>query len=531
VKAVRADIAAQPSPPDLRCFIDAAHWLRALKRPWAAKPEGWSAMIPHSGLLQAYTIQPGGHMANSTGHHLPTLRGLAAVSALMAGLVLCTPGPLWAANQPRQQARKPLPSSRSPLNPKQIFQRVSPFLLTILTYDSDGQPVSQGSAFLIEPTIAVTNLHVMKYAKTAVAKSLNEGLTYSIFGVQAFSRRRDVCLLILATSACHSTQSTVSGPACGLPLRPSTSLAIGDDIYVAGTPQGLEGTFSKGMITAIRGEPRRLQIDAPVSPGSSGGPVLNAEGMVVGVVVSTVLGGQNLNFAVPIEEVTSLHELSIPVSFAGGIAVYDRESQGLHETVRSVKQWGRQFTFQRQSGRYFEEPAKVETLTSYDRSGNETRMDVKTLNTGAVVSVCHVFDTDDFLVGMGCGDSPATIEQKDAVLRMARPFGMEVPLLPAGSGVSWVGRMSARGLVEMVIVDTPGYFQKTLSRFDGQRREQEQREFGRNGELRYVKNFTYQDDSNGNWVVQDVTTYSPEYSDVGFTPWSRTYREVSYYED
>ena len=68
-----------------------------------------------------------------------------------------------------------------------------------------------------------------------------------------------------------------------------------------GNPQGLEGTFSQGIVSSIRvlGADKILQITAPISPGSSGGPVLNEKGQVIGVSVATFRGGQNLNFAIP----------------------------------------------------------------------------------------------------------------------------------------------------------------------------------------------------------------------------------------
>jgi hypothetical protein len=76
---------------------------------------------------------------------------------------------------------------------------------------------------------------------------------------------------------------------------------VGDNVYAVGNPEGLEGTFSQGLVSGIRqrGSDSILQITAPISPGSSGGPVLNTKGEVVGVAVSTSTEGQNLNFAVP----------------------------------------------------------------------------------------------------------------------------------------------------------------------------------------------------------------------------------------
>ena len=80
-----------------------------------------------------------------------------------------------------------------------------------------------------------------------------------------------------------------------------SSVAIGDTVYAAGNPEGFEGTFSEGVISGIRGtdDDKRFQITAPISSGSSGGPVLNTRAEVIAVCVSVVSAGQNINFAVP----------------------------------------------------------------------------------------------------------------------------------------------------------------------------------------------------------------------------------------
>jgi hypothetical protein len=84
-----------------------------------------------------------------------------------------------------------------------------------------------------------------------------------------------------------------------------TTVAVGDVVYVVGNPQGLEGTFSQGIVSALRGN-SFVQITAPISHGSSGGPVLNARGEVIGVAVGAIEEGQNLNFAIPVAKLVAL---------------------------------------------------------------------------------------------------------------------------------------------------------------------------------------------------------------------------------
>ncbi|MBZ5589034.1 MAG: S1C family serine protease [Acidobacteriia bacterium] len=377
--------------------------------------------------------------------------------------------------------------------------------------------------------MAVTNLHVLKYAQTAVAKSLDQGVTYSVARVEGFSRRRDVCLIRLATSACQSAGAPDYGPPCGLPARTSLSLAVGDEIYVAGTPKGLEGTFSKGMVTGLRSEPSLVQIDAPVSPGSSGGPLLNGAAEVIGVVVSTLVGGQNLNFAVPIDDLSSLGERSVNVREAGGIAVYDKESEGLQGNVRSVKTSYREFGFDRNSGKYYEEPAKTELLEEYDTRGNKAKLEIRDLNTGKVNALCWVFDADDLLAATGGCDSVSPVQKTSVVSRMSRLFGDQVEV-PLGPGSSMTSRYSARGLTEELTLDSPAAFTRTLYSYTSERRISEVREFERGGELRGIRRIVYQNDPTGNWVLSNETWFSPKYERLGWTPSARTYREFRYYE-
>ena len=93
-------------------------------------------------------------------------------------------------------------------------------------------------------------------------------------------------------------------------METNNSFEVGDAVYAVGNPQGLEGTFSQGIISSLREfkESKIIQITAPISPGSSGGPVLSAKGEVIGVSVATFRGGQNLNFAIPASYLSKLLE-------------------------------------------------------------------------------------------------------------------------------------------------------------------------------------------------------------------------------
>jgi hypothetical protein len=74
---------------------------------------------------------------------------------------------------------------------------------------------------------------------------------------------------------------------------------VGEKVVVLGNPKGMEWSAADGIVSAVREKNKRrfIQISAPISPGSSGGPALNMQGQVIGVNTFHIIGGQNLNFA------------------------------------------------------------------------------------------------------------------------------------------------------------------------------------------------------------------------------------------
>jgi S1-C subfamily serine protease len=106
------------------------------------------------------------------------------------------------------------------------------------------------------------------------------------------------------------------GALAPLPLGSSESLKQGDEIAVIGCPVGLSPSLSTGIVSALRRnaplerdpalEAWLVQITAPISPGSSGSPVMTRDGNVIGVAVGKVRMGENVNFAVPVERLRAL---------------------------------------------------------------------------------------------------------------------------------------------------------------------------------------------------------------------------------
>jgi len=150
----------------------------------------------------------------------------------------------------------------------------------------------QGSGFLVDPSGRIlTNEHVIRDARTLRVK-LASGDVYDAVSILAADERRDIAVLQVAGFDLPS-----------LTLANSDSVRVGNPVILIGSPLGLENTVTTGIVSGRRHEPEGyhlLQVSAPASPGSSGGPVLTRTGDVVGIAASQMRTGQNLNFAVPI---------------------------------------------------------------------------------------------------------------------------------------------------------------------------------------------------------------------------------------
>jgi len=180
---------------------------------------------------------------------------------------------------------------------RQIAQEAFPSVALLVMQDGRGQPTALGSGFVLRDGLVATNRHVIVGAASGYAKPVGTDAKYEIAGTVAVDDANDLAIVAV---------TGLKAPA--LPLADCGSVAVGDDAYAVGNPQGLEGTFSQGIVSAIRRAQGtvRLQITAPISPGSSGGPILDNMGKVIGIAVAYYSGGQNLNLAIPSSYLTSL---------------------------------------------------------------------------------------------------------------------------------------------------------------------------------------------------------------------------------
>lgn len=226
-----------------------------------------------------------------TSSSAPAARGFGLRVVLVLGVLLFTAGTLRAEGLGALAAR------------------VKRSVVHLELRNTAGEVFGVGSGFLVSREGAViTNHHVIEEV-AAVTAVLADGRRVAASGVLALDEAHDLALLSLPGTGYEP-----------LAIGSAKGLAVGDEVVVIGSPAGLAGSLSVGIVSALRGEaapeqapsqdhPRAwaIQITAAISPGSSGSPVLApSSGRVVGVAVGQRADGESLNFAVPADHVRVL---------------------------------------------------------------------------------------------------------------------------------------------------------------------------------------------------------------------------------
>jgi S1-C subfamily serine protease len=197
------------------------------------------------------------------------------------------------------------PARALALELRDLAAQAKPSVVLLTVMDSSGRKIGVGTGFFVSTDgRLVTNYHVIE-GGTEVKATLSDGKEVRASGVLASDEAKDIAIL-----------QVEGGVMPALPLGDTKSLRAGDEVAVIGSPRGLAGTLSVGIVSAIRedgvGEEAEkelmeqvrawgIQITAPVSPGSSGSPIMTRDGEVVGVAVGAFNDGQSLNFGIPIE--------------------------------------------------------------------------------------------------------------------------------------------------------------------------------------------------------------------------------------
>lgn len=172
-----------------------------------------------------------------------------------------------------------------------IYRENSPAVVVVAAMDREGKPVGLGSGFLVrEDGLIATNYHVVNMAATIKVRI--GGTVKTVEGVLHVDPENDVALIKVEGKGYPKVR-----------LGDANKASVGEKVYVIGSPQGLHNTISEGILSGIRSidrERKILQMTAPISPGSSGGPVFNSRGEVIGIATFLIADTQNLNFAMPV---------------------------------------------------------------------------------------------------------------------------------------------------------------------------------------------------------------------------------------
>jgi S1-C subfamily serine protease len=221
--------------------------------------------------------------------------GLVAVAVVAAALVISNRNRAGDASNWVQTAYSGLGAATNrPLSPVEIFQKVSPAVFVVDALGADGESVDLGSGVAIAPNLVVTNCHVVENGSSL--RISREHKKWAARLVQALPNH-DLCGLRPSQFDLEPVR-----------IRSSSTLETGESVYAIGAPEGLELTFSQGVISALRetGGVHMVQTSAPTSPGSSGGGLFDTEGNLVGITTFQFREGQSLNFAMPGEWVSDV---------------------------------------------------------------------------------------------------------------------------------------------------------------------------------------------------------------------------------
>ncbi|HEY3252075.1 MAG TPA: tetratricopeptide repeat protein [Ignavibacteria bacterium] len=182
----------------------------------------------------------------------------------------------------------------------EIFASVNDAIVVVEAYDFDGAKSMQGSGVIIkDKNILVTNFHI--FAGSEKLKLMHKDKEIKFTEIIGFSVDRDVLVLKLE-----------DGDYPQIKIGTTTDLKVGGKVYAIGSPMGLENTMTEGIVGGFRkfddkkNNIEYVQISAALSPGSSGGAVLNSSGELIGISTMGMKEGENLNFAIKIEDVLNV---------------------------------------------------------------------------------------------------------------------------------------------------------------------------------------------------------------------------------
>lgn len=212
-----------------------------------------------------------------------------------------SPAPPAAATAPRAHGS---PVASHPLvapapSAELLLEHVKRAVVAVNSYDERGRVQARGTGFFVRPGQIVTNLHVVGRASRVEVLTF-DGRRHAVAGVLALSRARDLALMQTGGDDCAEVATL---------LFDEAEPRAGEEIFVVGNPQGHAWKVSRGRTLAVwesQDVGALVRISAPIGRGSSGSPVVNLRGRVVGVATLSRKGVEESFFAVPSDEAARL---------------------------------------------------------------------------------------------------------------------------------------------------------------------------------------------------------------------------------
>ena len=160
------------------------------------------------------------------------------------------------------------------------IHKAMPAVFVIKTYDADGTPLGLGTGFFIDSVgTGITNFHVLAGAANAEI-FLQDDRNYKIAFTDAEDKAHDIIRF-------HIAKSNNNKPKFKYLKLSGKQPQTGEDAFTIGNPDGLSFTASNGIVSSVRDDEELgliIQTTAPISHGSSGSPLLNIKGEVIGII-------------------------------------------------------------------------------------------------------------------------------------------------------------------------------------------------------------------------------------------------------
>ena len=152
-----------------------------------------------------------------------------------------------------------------------LYEKINPAIVSIDSHLKDG--ISCGTGCIIDTNGTIlTSAHILEDG-TDIVITMSNGEDYKAEIIKKYGENKDIALL----------KVNVPYPLKTVKLGDSAKVKVGDSVLAIGNPFGFNGTLTKGIISRIDYSKNRIQTDAAINPGSSGGPLLNKHGEIIGI--------------------------------------------------------------------------------------------------------------------------------------------------------------------------------------------------------------------------------------------------------